>query len=174
MFVVVFSPWVIGSARLEENTNCTIVLGPCHTSVYLESLTNCTLYITCHQLRIHNCKNCNLYVKVASHPIIEDCEALAFAPYNFTYAGIEEDIKTCHLEQASCWNNVVDFRWHKSIPSPNWKVLEESLRQLPPCGQTKELEKQIQDVTLEEHSQVAPIISNENSQNNQDDEDDEF
>ena len=29
---------------------------------------------------------------------------------------------TADLVNATCWDNVVDFRWHKSIKSPNWDV----------------------------------------------------
>lgn len=132
---------------MEHMHHSTIVLGPCHTSVYLESLEHCTLYITCHQLRIHNCKHCILYVKVQSHPIIEDCEEMFFAPYNVQYPTVEEELKICNLTHANCWNNVVDFRWHKTTPSPNWKVLEEGARQLPPLmmiGNTEEKKKQIE------------------------------
>jgi hypothetical protein len=36
------------------------------------------------------------------------------------------------LKEANCWDNVVDFRWHKQIHSPNWHVIEESNRVPPP------------------------------------------
>ena len=58
---------LLGSVRVEESSNCNIFLGPVCTSVYLSDLTNCTIAIACHQLRIHKCHNCKLYVKVSKH-----------------------------------------------------------------------------------------------------------
>ncbi len=67
------------------------------TSVYLEGARDCTLSIACHQLRIHNCHNCRLYVKVNSHPIIEDCSDMQFAPYQLEYKDIQNDIEVSTL-----------------------------------------------------------------------------
>ncbi len=41
-------------------------------------------------------------------------------------------LQTANLLSANCWENVVDFRWHKSTPSPNWRpVLQvESLAEM--------------------------------------------
>jgi hypothetical protein len=91
--VVYLSPWKIGSVRIEQLTASTIHFGPCMTSVYLEGARDCTLSIACHQLRIHNCHNCRLYVKVNSHPIIEDCSEMSFAPYQLEYPSIQDDIE---------------------------------------------------------------------------------
>jgi hypothetical protein len=82
----------IGSARFEFLTNCQVFLGPCGTSVYLESCTNCIFFVWCHQLRIHTTNNSDLYVYVNSHPIIEDCSQLRFAPYALEYEGLSADI----------------------------------------------------------------------------------
>lgn len=82
----------LGSARLESLSNCQVFLGPCATSVYLESCTNCIFFLWCHQLRIHTTTNSDLYVFVNSHPIIEDCGNLRFAPYRLEYEGLELDI----------------------------------------------------------------------------------
>lgn len=87
-----YRPSLLGSVRIESCKECVIYLGACCTSVYLESLSNCTVYIATHQLRIHECKECNLYVKSNSHPIIEDCERVGFAPYLYQYSNIEDDI----------------------------------------------------------------------------------
>eukprot|EP01038_Epipyxis_sp_PR26KG_P005691 gene5691-7857_t len=117
----------IGSVRVETTTNCSIFLGPCLTSVYLEGVVDSTIFIACHQLRIHKCKNCKLYVQVNSHPIIEDCQEMGFAPYKsnnyFQYEGLEDDFQKSDLLSATCWDNVVDFRWHKTTKSPNWFTL---------------------------------------------------
>ena len=51
---------------------------------------------------------------------------MGFAPYintNHSYSTIEEDFKVADLVNAACYDNVVDFRWHKSTQSPNWYVM---------------------------------------------------
>lgn len=121
-------PWYCGSVRLEENRNCQVILGPCATSVYLEGQHNCTIFAASHQLRIHNSHGSKLYVRCASHPIIEDCSDMGFAPYSLQYTGINEDIERAGLIEAKCWDNVVDFRWHKTEASPNWHVIPEEAR----------------------------------------------
>jgi tubulin-specific chaperone C len=78
---------------MEHVSHSTIYLSPCSTSVYLEGLEHCTVYIACHQLRIHNCLDCQFYVRVHSHPIIEDCSQLGFAPYDFEYPTLTQDLE---------------------------------------------------------------------------------
>ncbi len=73
---------VLGSIRLENLSDCLIYLSPCCTSCYLENCVNCVICIASHQLRIHKTINSHLYVKCNSHPIIEDCSQLGFAPYD--------------------------------------------------------------------------------------------
>jgi len=78
---------VLGSVRVENCQNCHIYLGPCRTSVYLDDMLQVNVFAASHQLRIHKCRDCNLHVRVNSHPIIEDCSGMGFAPYEVTYSG---------------------------------------------------------------------------------------
>jgi len=125
---------LLGAVRLENCTDCYVCLGPCSTSVYLENCTRCTVFISSHQLRIHGCVGCNLYVRVNSHPIIEDCSQMGFAPYSLSYTDHDAHLAAAALQDARCWSNVVDFRWHRSTKSPNWFCIEEAdrVRELPP------------------------------------------
>lgn len=91
--IVFYRPSLLGSVRIEHTDNCTILLGACCTSVYLDSVNNCTIQILSHQLRIHECKDCKLYVQVQSHPIIEDCVSMGFAPYSYKYDSLATDIQ---------------------------------------------------------------------------------
>ena len=119
----IFARCVLGAVRIEHCEDCRIFLGPCSTSVYLDSITRGCVFITSHQLRIHKCVGPHLYVKVNGHPIIEDCKEMCFAPYEVTYPGFTQDLRAAKLETARCWDNVVDFRWHRTTHSPNWRVL---------------------------------------------------
>ena len=87
------SPTIHGSIRLEKMNNCQIYLGPCCTSVYIEECSNILIFLACHQLRIHRSHNCICYVRVNSHPIIEDCTGFGFAPYSLSYDTILDDYK---------------------------------------------------------------------------------
>ena len=40
-------------------------------------------------------------------------------------------MQAADLTSANCWDNVVDFRWHKATASPHWKVLPEAQRRDP-------------------------------------------
>jgi len=88
-------PSLLGSVRIEFTSDCEIYLGACCTSVYLESVHNCTIYILTHQLRIHTCADCKLFVRANSHPIIEDCVNMGFGQYSYEYETLEADIQVC-------------------------------------------------------------------------------
>ena len=107
---VISAQSVLGSVRLENNKNCIIILGPCSTSNYLENCVNCTVFLVCHQLRIHNCNSCQLHVLVNTHPIIEDCTNMTFYRNRTIYNTMQANIDSIGLSHASCWNNVIDFR----------------------------------------------------------------
>ena len=113
----------IGSVRMEGLRDCFVYLGPCFTSVYLEDCCGCRVFASSHQLRVHVTHQTHLYVRINSHPIIEDCSGLYFAPYSLDYDGILNHFQMTNLSNARCWDNVVDFKWHRSTKSPNWDIL---------------------------------------------------
>ena len=122
----IVAPVLLGAVRIEHVQNSNIYLGPCCTSLYLESCSGCTIFCCSHQLRIHACHGCALFVRINGHPIIEDCTTMTFAPYVLSYPGIQAHLQEANLIKAHCWGNVIDFRWHKKTVSPNWKRLEQA------------------------------------------------
>ena len=154
MGTTIFARCVLGAVRIEHCEDCRIFLGPCSTSVYLDSITRGCIFITSHQLRIHKCVGLHLYVKVNGHPIIEDCKEMCFAPYRVAYAGFGQDLKSAKLEDAKCWDNVVDFRWHRTTLSPNWRVLDAKERTVYEVVKGKEGET-VWGIAPEEHN--APL-----------------
>ena len=48
---------------------------------------------------------------------------MGFAPYSLMYPELERDMIEAGLRDARCWDNVVDFRWHRTTPSPNWFMI---------------------------------------------------
>lgn len=109
--------------------DCRIVCGPVSTSIFVEKCSDCIFVVACQQLRIHSTVDCDFYLHVTSRAIIEDCERVRFAPFNWQYEGIEEHFKLVSLSQCeNNWSLVNDFNWLSSVPSPNWKVIPEEDR----------------------------------------------
>lgn len=109
--------------------DCRILCGPVSTSIFVEKCSECTFVVACQQLRVHSTSDCDFYVHVTSRAIIEDCERVRFAPFNWKYEGIDEHFKSVNLDiKENNWNLVNDFNWLSSVPSPNWKVIEEEER----------------------------------------------
>ena len=68
---------------------------------------------------------------MASGPIIEDCNGMAFAPYSLTYPEFETQVDQAELAAtrgANFWQQVKDFKWHRAQASPNWSLLEDERR----------------------------------------------
>ncbi|KAL6983862.1 hypothetical protein U1Q18_017236 [Sarracenia purpurea var. burkii] len=109
--------------------NCKVYAGPVIGSVLIEEVEECVLVLASHQIRIHNARGSDFYLRVRSRPIIEDCTVVKFAPYCLSYEGIERDLREANLdEETGNWENVDDFRWLRAVQSPNWMVLPESER----------------------------------------------
>ncbi|KAJ2987269.1 hypothetical protein NUW58_g4601 [Xylaria curta] len=94
------------------------VAGPAHITGVEDSI----IVVAARQVRMHDCKNVHVYLHCASHPIIEDCSQMAFAPLPLFY-GNESTTPETNL-----WDQVDDFKWLKDVASPNWVILAEDRR----------------------------------------------
>lgn len=82
--------------------------------------------LAAHQIRIHQAKETDFYLRVRSRPIIEDCSGVRFGPYRLTYEGIDEELSGSSLgEETGNWGNVDDFKWLRATQSLNWCVIRE-------------------------------------------------
>lgn len=109
--------------------NCRIFVGPVLGSVLIEDVEGCLFMLASHQIRIHQAKMTDFYLRVRSRPIIEDCSVVRFAPYQLVYEGIEKELQESGLgEETENWSNVDDFRWLRAVQSPNWCVLPQEER----------------------------------------------
>ncbi|KAK6118385.1 hypothetical protein DH2020_047802 [Rehmannia glutinosa] len=114
---------------MDKLINCKVYVGAVMGSVLIEGAEGCVFVLASHQIRIHNAKNCDFYLRVRSRPIIEDSNGVRFAPYCLSYQGIEKDLTEANLgEETGNWMNVDDFRWLRAVQSPNWSVLPENER----------------------------------------------
>ncbi|KAI1332459.1 tubulin-specific chaperone C [Xylariaceae sp. FL0255] len=91
------------------------VAGPAH----ITGLEDCVVVVAARQVRIHECRDVVFYLHCTSHPIIEDCSNVRFAPLPQFY--VDESLKA----ENNQWNKVDDFKWLKLEPSPNWEILAE-------------------------------------------------
>ncbi|KAM6184748.1 tubulin-specific chaperone C [Rhynchocyon petersi] len=118
------------TVRLTRARRCTVLCGPVSTSVFLEDCSDCVLAVACQQLRIHTTKNTRIFLQVTSRAIVEDSSGIQFAPYNWTYPGLDEDFEGSGLNRSkNNWNDVADFNWlARGVASPNWSILPEAER----------------------------------------------
>lgn len=109
---------------------CTVLCGPVSTSALVEGCSGCVLALACQQLRTHRTTETSFYVLVTSRAMLEDCSSIRFAPYTWSYPGIEADFLTSTLDKnRNNWNQVDDFNWLvRDQPSPNWSVIPEQDR----------------------------------------------
>ncbi|KAI1363656.1 tubulin binding cofactor C-domain-containing protein [Xylaria arbuscula] len=94
------------------------VAGPAHITGIEDSI----IVVAARQVRMHDCKNVQVYLHCASHPIIEDCSQVTFAPLPSFYGNESTTPET------NQWDQVDDFKWLKDTASPNWGILPEERR----------------------------------------------
>lgn len=116
--------------HIKDLLNCRIMIGPVSRSLLLHNCVGCTFSIACQQLRVHDTYKTDFYLHVTSKAIIEDCNGLRFAPYNYTYDNLESDFKISELDRdTNAWDAVDDFKWlNPTAPSPNWCTIPEAER----------------------------------------------
>ena len=104
-------------------------------------MRDCTLYLGSRQLRMHTSTRCDFYVHTSSHPIIEHCSALRFAPYPPLPPDLATSYVTAGLQpEHNQWSLVDDFDWLKATHSPNWAELLEVERKPPAFLTGEEME----------------------------------
>ena len=57
-----------------------IVVGRVNGAAHLTDLRDSIVVVSARQVRIHECHNVDFYLFCSSHPIIEDCQGVRFAP----------------------------------------------------------------------------------------------
>ncbi|NXW49971.1 TBCC protein, partial [Nyctiprogne leucopyga] len=116
--------------RVRDCRGCTVLCGPVSTSVLVDGCRDCLLVLACQQLRTHRTHDSRFYVQVTSRAVIEDCTKVSFAPYTWSYPGIERDFESSGLDRnRNNWNLVDDFDWLATDkPSPNWSLIAENER----------------------------------------------
>lgn len=146
----------IPSARalfVQECDHCSIFVLPIAGSAFITKCHSCKIFVACHQLRLKDCTDVEVYCLVASTPIIESCNDMRFGPY-LCWKGLLQHpiplpphmdkgphatkVYTSHLQcvkelgefgdeqKAAEAQRVDDFHWLKKSPSPHWRILDAS------------------------------------------------
>jgi len=98
-----------------------IIAGQVAGAAHITGVEDSIIVVTSRQVRMHDCKNVDVYLHVASRPIIEDCTNVRFSPIPDCYAHPE-------IEVENQWDQVDDFKWLKAEHSPNWSILPRAQR----------------------------------------------
>ena len=69
-------------------TESLLVCGRTSGAAHITGVENSILILWGRQVRMHECKNCLVYLHCSSRPIIEDCKGIRFAPFQTVYVSI--------------------------------------------------------------------------------------
>lgn len=70
----------LAGLALQNVRRSVVVAGRVGGAVHITGVSDAVVVVAARQVRIHECRNVDLYLRCASHPIIEDCEGMRFAP----------------------------------------------------------------------------------------------
>lgn len=128
------------SLVLKNIKTSLIVCGRVSGPIHITGIEDCVVVTACRQFRMHGSKNVDVYLHCSSRPIIEDCEQIRFAPLPETYVSTTSQMTSesilNHVVQstpeisttANQWDQIDDFKWLKSEPSPHYSILSEEDR----------------------------------------------
>lgn len=133
-----FGDCPFSSLMLKNVTESLVVCGNVSGPAHVTNLERCVVVVASRQFRMHDCKNCDVYLHCSSRPIIERCEGISFAPLPETYV--------CFFFLFAIWPRIIvwlttrqttesqhgtnnkfdqvdDFNWLKAEQSPHWRIL---------------------------------------------------
>ena len=98
------------SLWIRRLTRCTVVAVPLPGSIYVTECIDCTFVMGARQVRLHTSTGCDFYLHVASHPIVERCDGLRFAPYPALPAPLAGVVAAAGLDPSrNEWRQVDDY-----------------------------------------------------------------
>lgn len=107
---------------LKNIKNSLIIAGHVAGAAHITGAEDSIIVVASRQVRMHDCKNVDIYLHCASRPIIEDCNNVRFSQIPENYMTASEEPIQNH------WDQVDDFKWLKAEHSPNWSILPEEQR----------------------------------------------
>ncbi|KAI8989114.1 tubulin binding cofactor C-domain-containing protein [Trametes punicea] len=102
-------------------SNSVLVLPVISGSALLHDIKNCVIALGSRQFRMHTSSQVDVYISIASNPIIEHCSEIRFADYP---SCLMPESSTDVVQNAkSNYLAVQDFSHIRATPSPNWSAL---------------------------------------------------
>lgn len=80
---------------LQDINGSLIIAGSVAGAAHLTGVRDSVVVVSSRQVRMHDCKNVDVYLLCASRPIIEDCSAVRFAPFPECYVCLPFSISYC-------------------------------------------------------------------------------
>ena len=71
----------LATLAINSVTESLLICGRTSGAVHITGVQNSTLIVWSRQVRIHECKDCLVYLRCSSRPIIEDCTGIRFTPF---------------------------------------------------------------------------------------------
>lgn len=107
---------------LKNIKHSLVIAGHVAGAAHITGIENSIIVVASRQVRMHDCKNLDIYLHCASRPIVEDCSNIRFSPIPGCY------MTTQQQSVQNQWDQVDDFKWLKVEHSPNWSILPEENR----------------------------------------------
>ena len=73
------------SLTLKSIKDSLLVCGHVNGAAHVTGVEGSVLVLACRQFRMHECRDCVVYLDCSSRPIIEDCKGIRFAPLPRAY-----------------------------------------------------------------------------------------
>ena len=72
---------------LQSVKDSLIIAGHVAGAAHITGVENSIIVVASRQVRMHDCKNVDIYLHCGSRPIIEDCSNVRFSPIPECYVG---------------------------------------------------------------------------------------
>ncbi|MCJ1356941.1 MAG: hypothetical protein MMC33_006937 [Icmadophila ericetorum] len=119
--------------------NSLLICGSVNGAAHVTNVENSAVVVRTRQFRMHDCRDCVVYIECQSRPIVEGCHGIKFSPLPAAFGNHSNSENT--PPTTNFWNQVDDFKHLKSTPSPNWSILppaeiipDETWREVVPGG----------------------------------------
>ena len=113
----------IGALTGDDCEGCTVVIGPCSTSVFLRKFKRCRIVVACQQFRARELEDCTILMYSQSRPVVESSRNLRIGCHALSYPQLPEQMAFAGLSPlCNPWSAIHDF-----TPSPlSYSLLSES------------------------------------------------
>lgn len=85
MFVTASNVRPFAGLTVKDISSSLLICGQVNGAAHVTKLENSVIVVSCHQFRMHDCNNVDVYLSCPSKPIIEDCSNIRFSKIPQTY-----------------------------------------------------------------------------------------